>query len=42
MFDDSKSTALSVEFLHVARRLVDQIHSDPTLRRVTPAMAQDL
>lgn len=42
MFNDESSTQQNVRFLHLTARLVEAIHSDESLRRVTPTMVREL
>ena len=42
MFEDGHSTRHSINFLHLAARVVELIHTDVELRRVTPQIARDL
>ncbi|CAE7747285.1 gatA, partial [Symbiodinium pilosum] len=42
MFKEECATRRSVDFLHLASRVVEILHADPALNRVTPAIAADL
>ena len=41
MFQDKVSSRHNITFLHLAARVVELIHADADLRRVTPTMARD-